>query len=793
MAKADVTVAASLAFAAAEQEATALRLPAIDADVLFIGACNLELIEELGGSDRLSLSRLELVELQDELARFRRAAAEAKLDPTQARRRMRRLATEGVAPLRPSPDERPRRTVARVFLDELRATSPRVTLLGLLRALVDKPTPHQTTLLGEMGVDRADLVAKLAAHDAPIGTASGGVDRDKSRERRGDGPLARFGRDLTAEARKGALPVVTGRAEEIKDVARVLIQTKKSNPVLVGEAGVGKTAIVEGLAVQLLSEDLPPALKGLRLVELSVGDLVAGTKYRGEFEERMQALLTELERDKSIVLFIDEIHLLLGAGAGSGSPMDAANLLKPALARGGIRLIGATTHDEYRKYIEQDAALERRFQPIVIGEPDRETTLAILAGQKAKLEQEYQIEIADDAFAAAVDLSIRHLPNRRLPDKAIDTVNQACALLVLETFSPAARARKLVLERATIVAALAKKLGVPASSIDAGQDDGSRLLELEKVLGERVFGQDGAIRAVSEQIRAAKSGFKRRGQPLGVFLFLGPTGTGKTELAKALAEAMFGSERKLLTFDMSEYAEKHAALRLVGAPPSYVGFEEGGQLTNAVRANPAAVVLFDEIEKAHSDVFDLFLQIFEEGHLTDGRGRPTSFEETIIVMTSNAGSGAPPAAARRAPRPIGFGAKTAPAAPPPGDAGRRAEAAVAALFRPEIRNRIHREILFRPLDAAAFERILDKIVERLGRAQDIAIELERGARALLLERGDEAFGARALERAVTELVAAPLSRLLLERQVRPGDRVVVEVERGALVLRKPGTERTLGL
>jgi ATP-dependent Clp protease ATP-binding subunit ClpC len=786
MPKSEVTVAASLVFPAAEYEALALRLPAIDADVLFIGACNLDRIEELSGMDKIGLSRLELLELQDELGRYRGALRDAKLDPTAARRRMRRLATENVSPRRSGGDARPSLTVARIFLEELRATGPRVSILGLMRALVEKATRNQTALLDELGVDRAVLVAKLAERDAPTTSTGTAGARDKPR---GDSVLARYGRDLTARAREGELSVVTGRIEEIKDIARVLVQVKKNNPVLVGEAGVGKTAVVEGLAMRLLAEDLPPALKGLRIVELSVGDLVAGTKYRGEFEERMQSLLAEIEKDRSIVLFIDEIHLLLGAGAGSSSPMDAANLLKPALARGGIRLIGATTREEYRKYIEQDAALERRFQPIVIEEPDRDATVAILRGQKEELEKHYQIQISDDAVAAAVDLSIRHVPDRRLPDKAIDLVNQACALLVFKTFG-VANAPGGTLERPTVVAALAKRLGVPASSLDGGGGE-RRLLDLEKTLSARVFGQEEAVRAVAERLRAARAGFQGPHQPLGVFLFLGPTGTGKTELARSLAEALFDSEKKLVRFDMSEYAEKHAALRLVGAPPSYVGHEEGGQLTNDVRANPSCVVLFDEVEKAHKEVFDLFLQIFDEGHLTDGKGRRTSFKETVIVMTSNAGS-APVPAPERTPRPIGFGAKSqAVAAEGAGEAERRAKAAVAELFRPEIRNRIHREIYFRPLDAAALERVLDKIVAGLARDRSLSLEVDPQARALLLSRGgDPAYGARALDRAVTELVGGPLARMVLEGQVGAGASVSVTVEEGAIAVRKAGFERT---
>jgi len=782
--------AARLLPAASEAEALTLRLPEIDADVLFIGACNVEAIEDLGGSDRVALSRLELLDLQEELTRYRKVLAEAKLDPTAARRRMRRLVTEGAPPRRSGADARPDRTLARVFLDELRATARRVSILYLLRALVDKPTRNQETLLGELGVDRAVLVAKLAEHDAaPVGTGSGVAP--SGTERRPDSFLALYGRDLTAEARDGKLPVVTGRSEEIKEVARALIQAKKSNPVLVGEAGVGKTAIVEGLALRLVSDDLPPALQGLRIVELSVGKLVAGTKYRGEFEERMQSLIAEVEKDKSLVLFIDEIHLLLGAGAGGGSPMDAANLLKPALARGGMRLIGATTEDEYRKYIKADDALERRFQPILVGEPGRDATIEILRGQKGDMEKHYKIQISDESFVAAVDLSIRHLPDHRLPDKAIEVLDRAAALLVFSTFSAQKAVQEArVLGRASIVAALAKRLGVPPESIEGG-DGGQRLLDLEKILSERVFGQDEAIRAVAERLRAAKAGFRQPHQPLGIFLFLGPTGTGKTELARSLAEALFGSEKKLLRFDMSEYAEKHAAMRLVGAPPSYVGHDEGGQLTEEVRSNPAALVLFDEIEKAHKDVFDLFLQIFEEGQLTDGKGRRTSFAETVIVLTSNAGAARAPVT-DRTPQPIGFGPRNvSPVAKPVDDGELRAKAAVSELLRPEIRNRIHREIFFRPLDAAAFDRVLDKIVARLARTGSLKIELDPEARALLLTRGgDPTFGARALDRAVTELVGAPLGHMVLGGQLGPGMSVVVTVEQGAIVLRKPGMERT---
>jgi ATP-dependent Clp protease ATP-binding subunit ClpC len=513
-----------------------------------------------------------------------------------------------------------------------------------------------------------------------------------------------------------------------------------------------------------------------------MASLVAGTKYRGEFEERMQGLIREVTEADDVILFIDEVHTILGAGAAEGT-VDAANILKPALTRGDLRCIGATTIGEYRKHIEKDPALERRFQMVWVDEPTREEAVEILRGLRPRFEEHHGLQITDEAIEAAVELSMRYLPDFRLPDKAIDLIDQACAsgrIATLSAFSDLPAVASI--GRPEVAAVVAQRCRLPVERLT--EDDAARLLRMEEALRRRVIGQEEAVRAVSEAVRTARAGLKDPRRPIGVFLFVGTTGTGKTELAKALAEFLFDDEQRLIRIDMSEYMEKHAVSRLIGAPPGYVGYEEEGQLTGPVRSNPYSVVLFDEVEKAHPDVFDIFLQIFDDGRLTDARGRRASFSETVIILTSNLGNRIEGAA-----RPIGL--QLAGAAAKAGDAEqetyrRRIMDAVKGALRPELLNRIQRTVFFFPLSQESLRQIIDKILgglrQRL-RGRRVNVELSEAAYDLLMQEGSHPqFGAREMERAIDRLLVQPLGKALLEGRFAEGTTVRVDAGDGELVL-----------
>jgi ATP-dependent Clp protease ATP-binding subunit ClpC len=628
-------------------------------------------------------------------------------------------------------------------------------------------------------------------------------------------------RDLTEAARNGELDPVMGRAEEIARVVRILSRRTKNNPALIGEPGVGKTAIVEGLAQRIVSEDVPEILKGKRVLALDVGGLVAGTRFRGDFEERMKQMIGELQNEeKNIILFIDELHSIVSAGGAEGA-VNASNMLKPALARGELQVVGATTLDEYRKNVEKDPALERRFQPILVDEPTVDETVAILFGLRDRYEAHHRVHISDEALIAAAQLGERYITDRFLPDKAIDLLDEAAAEVRLRSAVPPVDVRRIEEEiaglerekedavraedyeqaaafkqrieqlkqeldqqqqgwagrresdapevtREDIARILEEWTGVPETNIV--QEEAERLLSLEAVLHERVVGQEKAVGAVAEAIRRARAGVKDPKRPVGSFIFLGPTGVGKTELARTLAEYLFGEDDAMIRIDMSEYQEKHTVSRLVGAPPGYVGYEEAGQLTEAVRRRPYSVVLFDEIEKAHPDVFNTLLQILDDGRLTDAKGRTVNFQNTVIIMTSNVGS-----QHLVSERQFGFTARDGVDFR---ETERRARDALERSFRPEFLNRIDEIIVFQPLTKGDVLKIVDIMLGRLNKhleSQKVSVEITQSAKEFLAEEGyDPKFGARPLARAIRRFIENPLSSRIIGGEFDPGDTVVVD-------------------
>ncbi|HEY3010473.1 MAG TPA: ATP-dependent Clp protease ATP-binding subunit [Micromonosporaceae bacterium] len=646
----------------------------------------------------------------------------------------------------------------------------------------------------------------------------------------------RFGQDLTARAREGRVDPVIGRAEEIEQAVEVLSRRTKNNPVLIGEAGVGKTAIVEGLAQRIVEGDVPRTLEGKRVVQLDLAGLVAGTRYRGDFEERLKNVIDEIQvHSDELIIFLDELHTLVGAGSGGGGEgtMDAGNMLKPALARGELRVVGATTLDEYRKSIEKDAALARRFQPILVPEPTVADTIAILQGLRDRYEAYHQVRFTDEALIAAAELSERYITDRFLPDKAIDLIDQAGARIRLRTKTPGADRRDLErrieqlrrdkaqavadeqYERASqlrdeltglerrldgpvdaegaavpevtaddIAEVVSRVTGIPVSQLT--EEERERLNRLEEHLHQRVVGQDDAVRSVAEAVRRSRAGMSDPNRPIGSFLFLGPTGVGKTELARALAQALFGDQDRMVRLDMSEFQERHTVSRLVGAPPGYVGYEEAGQLTEAVRRRPYAVVLLDEIEKAHPDVFNVLLQVLDDGRLTDSQGRTVSFKNAVLIMTSNVGSDLI-AGQRRA---VGFGgdADRAGGSDGPDDALReQLMRRLQEVFRPEFLNRIDEIIVFRRLEPDQLRQITELMLEDTRRrlhAQDITVEFTPAAIDWLTERGYQPeFGARPMRRTIQRNVDNELSRMVLDGSLNPGQHVRVDVADGRLAYR----------
>ncbi len=715
-------------------------------------------------------------------------------------------------------------------LSYLEARSLKSDLIGtehLLLALLREGDTIAAQILAHFNVTyeaaRQELQNILSGRPStPRGTERSG--RARTVERVKTPVLDNFGRDLTKLAMEGKLDPVIGREKEIERVAQVLSRRKKNNPVLIGEPGVGKTAIVEGLALRIVERKVPRVLLDKRIVTLDLAALVAGTKYRGQFEERVKAILNELEKARDVILFIDELHTLVGAGGASGS-LDASNMFKPALARGEIQCIGATTLDEYRQYIEKDGALERRFQKILIDPPSPEETFHILMSIKDRYEAHHGVVYTEEAIRACVRLAERYITDRYLPDKAIDVMDEAGArvhlahltvpkeitdleerieqirreknqVVRMQNFEEAARLRDLEKKLQAELEALkeewelrsaeavypvteedvaevvAMMTGIPVNKV--AESEQQKLLNLEEELKKHVVGQDEAIEHLVRAIRRARAGLKDPNRPIGSFMFLGPTGVGKTELAKALARCLFDTEDALIRIDMSEYMEKHSVSRLIGAPPGYVGYEEGGQLTEKVRRKPYSIILLDEIEKAHPDVFNVLLQVLDDGILTDGLGRRVDFKNTIIIMTSNVGTRDIKAGGR-----IGFTAN--PEADDYETLRSTIEEAVRRLFNPEFLNRVDEFIIFRPLKREHISRIIDIQLQRLLKrleVQHMTLELTKSAREFLVDKGyDEKFGARPLRRALQRYLEDPLAEEILKGTIKEGAHIRVRFDK----------------
>lgn len=696
-------------------------------------------------------------------------------------------------------------------------------LLGLIR----EGEGVAARVLGNLGVSlnkaRQQVLQLLGSNEA--NSHSGGSSSSATTP-----TLDSLARDLTAIAREGSLDPVIGRSKEIQRVIEVLSRRTKNNPVLIGEPGVGKTAIAEGLAQQIINNEIPEILRDKRVMTLDMGTVVAGTKYRGEFEDRLKKVMDEIRQAGNIILFIDELHTLIGAGGAEGA-IDASNILKPSLARGELQCIGATTLDEYRKYIEKDAALERRFQPIQVDEPSLEESVQILKGLRDRYEAHHRVSITDEAIDAAVKLSDRFISDRFLPDKAIDLIDEAGSKVRLRSYTTPPNLKELEtkleeirkekdaavqsqeFEKAAslrdaeqrlreeleetkkvwkekqgqentevtiddIAAVVASWTGIPVSRLAATETE--KLLKLEEILHSRVIGQEEAVKSVAKAVRRARAGLKDPARPIGSFIFLGPTGVGKTELARALAEAMFGEEDAMIRIDMSEYMEKHSTSRLVGSPPGYVGFEEGGQLTEKVRRKPYSVILLDEIEKAHPDVFNILLQVLEDGRLTDSKGRTVDFRNTILILTSNVG-----AQALQRNKYVGFSIQDGKQ-----DYQEMKDQVMEELkkaFRPEFLNRIDETIVFHALEKEHLKEIVslmaNQLTERL-KEHEIELELTDAAKEKITEEGfDPEYGARPLRRAIQKLIEDRLSEEMLKGNISSGQHILIDVQNGEFTVK----------
>lgn len=820
--------AAQLAFNLSAVETMALGHVMIDSEHLFLGLCKAEDCIKMSKEDFRLTSDTEFEQIITEIRGMKAFFESNGVSCTDARRSLRKLIHESNVETGDFSGHRTSRCknvfalAERICLDAGRAE---ISLTDLLAAVLSQDSNILNSLLFAFAVKQEalvqDLIKKGFIQNKSYAFKDNTIQGQRASAGNGSADAAtgsttpfldKFGKDITKLAREGKLDPVIGRTQEIIKLAQVLVQKKKNNPILVGDAGVGKTCIVEGFAQKIVEADAQEYIKDFRIIEINMGNLVAGTKYRGDFEEKLDTIIQEAASDPNVVLFIDEIHTVVGAGSTGEGVMDAANILKPALARGDIKCIGATTTDKYRKYIEKDAALERRFQLIWVDEPTYFETVQILKGLKAKYEDYYKITISDNVIEKAVELSMLYLIDFRLPDKAIDIIDQACAQLSVKTLSSdtSNNADMKELTAESVLKVVEERSRMPVNAMTVDEKD--RLLGMEAFLKRRVMGQDEAIMSISDTIRASKSGFKDPNKPLGVFLLLGSSGIGKTELAKALTEFLFYDESRLMVFDMSEYSEKHNVARLIGAPPGYLGYEEEGQLTGQVRTHPYSVILFDEIEKAHPDVLNIFMQIFDEGRLTDAHGRKASFTESVIIMTSNLGSlsdtgskghmgflsgfegqdktteNAAAAVNKKGQKP--HGSKKEADLEKRGiwqDYEKRITQTVESTIRPELLNRIQKKVILYPLDKETLEFIVDKFLAELNRklcSKGFKVTLTKSVKEHLISRGySEIFGAREMKRVFEQTVREPLSNKILNGEFVSGCTVNVSMAKDDVVFK----------
>lgn len=727
-------------------------------------------------------------------------------------------------PTRLSPDDFSPRSKRIIELSFQIARSMMHSFVGtehLLLSLLKETDSYAVKFINDLGIDERTLLEDIVQSIGNGETDSRQSSRAGKKTKSKTPTLDEFGKDLTEAAKQGKIDPVIGRENEIQRVIQILSRRNKNNPCLIGEPGVGKTAIAEGLALKIVQDEVPELLKDKKIIALDLTSMVAGTKYRGDFEERIKKAMDEVKNAKDVILFIDEVHTIMGAGAAEGA-VDAANILKPSLARGEIQVIGATTIDEYRKNIEKDAALERRFQPVTVGEPTEEEAIEILKGLRDRYEAHHKVKITDEAIENAVKMSSRYIADRYLPDKAIDLIDEAASIVRLKAytipqnlkdmedeikrleqekqsaissqdFETAANMRDKqkslqnllddekdkwknasshevkAVSTDEIASVVSSWTGIPVNQLT--KEESERLLNMEQILHERIVGQDKAVSSIAKAIRRGRVGLKNPNRPTGSFIFLGPTGVGKTELCKTLAEAMFGDENAIIKLDMSEYMEKHTVSKLIGAPPGYVGFDEGGQLTEKVRRKPYSVVLFDEIEKAHPDVFNMLLQILEDGVLTDSQGRKVSFKNTIIIMTSNVGA----AKITEQKQALGFTNNE-------NDSNKTIEELVMPdlkkTFKPEFLNRLDEIIVFNQLDKNDIEEIARRMLRTLEKRlndMDIKVEFTDNAVSALADAGfDKTYGARPLRRAIQSKIEDRLSELILDNTIKPNSTVKVD-------------------
>lgn len=666
------------------------------------------------------------------------------------------------------------RRILETAVNDTRLCGAAADVNNIIAAILREPGCTAAKYLAAFGFDCDALFCDVCAAGQSFSAEFSSRERQRTQK---TPALDKFSRDLTKLAREGAIDPVIGRDKELSRVVQILSRRTKNNPCLIGEAGVGKTAVAEGVAALIASGGVPDGIKMHRLCALDLSAMVAGAKYRGDFEERIKSVLDEVVRCGNIILFIDEVHTIVGTGSAEGA-VDASNILKPQLARGEIQIIGATTTEEYRRFIEKDSALERRFQSVLIEEPTPEAAIDILKGIRERYEAFHRVKISDGAVEAAVRLSTRYLTERRLPDKAIDLMDEACSKKVIAKKADAQAGFCGTVKAEDVAAVLKLYTGVSAGEIEHGESE--RLLRLEEKLKQRVVGQDKAISAVAKAVRRSRAGLRDPKKPVGTFLFTGPSGVGKTELAKALAEALFGDEKALIRFDMSEYNDKSAVNKLIGSPPGYVGYEDGGKLTEAIRRHPYSVVLFDEIEKADAGIYNLFLQLMDDGFITDSEGRKANFQSSVVIMTSNIGA---EAAAK-----TGIGFFTAACS-----SGKAVICEIKKVFRPEFINRIDETVVFNRLDFSAAVKIAEKYYRKLAeRAAASGIELVFSDEAVVAaaKNGfDPEQGARPLERYISAVAEDPLSEMLLAGKVCSGERICCTVgDDGKMIFEKQAAQ-----